>query len=68
MNSRARVLSAYKITGYDCTPIKHEGTQEINHLIMQHFGLTNMNQVLKVVDDDFRYVEAVLNQSINPIK
>ena len=58
MNSRERVLSAYKRTGYDRIPIKHEGTPEINHLIMQHFGLTNMNQVLKVVGDDFRYVEA----------
>lgn len=61
MNSRERVLSAYHRTGYDRIPVKHEGTPEINHLIMQHFGLTNMNQVLKVVGDDFRYVEAVYN-------
>lgn len=59
MNSRERVLSAYHRRGYDRIPIKHEGTPEINHLIMQHFGLTNMNQVLKVVGDDFRYVEAI---------
>lgn len=58
MNSRERVLSAYNRNGYDRIPIKHEGTPEINHLIMHHFGLTNMNQVLKVVGDDFRYVEA----------
>jgi len=61
MNSRERVLSAYNRIGYDRMPIKHEGTPEINHLIMQHFGLTNMNQVLKVIGDDFRYVEAVYN-------
>jgi len=59
MNSRERVLSAYKRTGYDRIPIKHEGTPEVNHLIMEHFGLTNMNQLLKVVGDDFRYVEAI---------
>lgn len=58
MNSRERVLSAYKRTGYDRIPIKHEGTPEVNHLIMAHYGLTNMNQLLKVVGDDFRYVEA----------
>lgn len=58
MNSRERVLSAYNKTGYDRIPIKHEGTPEVNHLIMGHFGLTNMNQLLKVVGDDFRYVEA----------
>ena len=61
MNSRERVLNAFNRTGYDRIPIKHEGTPEINHLIMQHFGLTNMNQVLKVVGDDFRYVEAIYN-------
>lgn len=58
MNSRERVLSAYNRTGYDRIPIKHEGTPEVNHLIMAHYGLTNMNQLLKVVGDDFRYVEA----------
>lgn len=58
MNSRERVLSAFNRTGYDRIPVKHEGTPEVNHLIMEHFGLTNMNQLLKVVGDDFRYVEA----------
>jgi uroporphyrinogen decarboxylase len=59
MNSRERVLSAYNRTGYDRIPIKHEGTPEVNRMIMQHFGLTNMNQLLKVLGDDFRYVEAI---------
>jgi uroporphyrinogen decarboxylase len=59
MKSRERVLNAFYKKGYDRVPVKHEGTPEINHLIMQHFGLTNMNQLLKVVGDDFRYVEAV---------
>jgi uroporphyrinogen decarboxylase len=59
MNSRERVLNAFNKKGYDRVPVKHEGTPEINHMIMKHFGLTNMNQLLKVVGDDFRYVEAV---------
>ena len=58
MNSRERVLSAYARHGYDRIPIKHEGTPEINQMLIDHFGLNNMNQLLKVLGDDFRYVEA----------
>ena len=57
MNSRERVLGAFNRTGYDRIPIKHEGTPEINKLIMDHFGLTNFEQLLRVVGDDFRYVD-----------
>ena len=57
MNSRERVLGAFNRTGYDRIPIKHEGTPEINRMIMNHFGITNMEQLLRVVGDDFRYVE-----------
>jgi hypothetical protein len=57
MNSRERVLGAYNRMCYDRIPLKHEGTPEINQLIMDYFGLTNMEQVLRVVGDDFRYVE-----------
>jgi len=59
MISRERVLSAFHRQGYDRIPIKHEATPEINHLIMEHFGLSNMEQLLRVVGDDFRYVEPV---------
>jgi len=59
MNSRQRVLSAFDRSGYDRIPIKHEGTPEVNQMIMDHFGLTNMEQLLRVVGDDFRYVEPV---------
>jgi len=58
MTSRERVLGALNRTGYDRIPIKHEGTPEVNHMLMEHFGLTNMEQLLRVVGDDFRYVEA----------
>jgi uroporphyrinogen decarboxylase len=57
MTSRERVLGAFNRKGYDRIPVKHEGTPEINKLIMDHFGLANMEQLLRVVGDDFRYVE-----------
>jgi uroporphyrinogen decarboxylase len=59
MNSRERVLNAVNRKGYDRIPVKHEGTPEINHIIMEHFGLKNMEQLLRVVGDDFRYAEPV---------
>jgi uroporphyrinogen decarboxylase len=59
MTSRERVLGAFNKTGYDRMPVKHEGTPEINRMIMDHYGLNNMEQVLRVVGDDFRYVEPV---------
>ena len=59
MNSRERVLSAYNRNGYDRIPVKHEGTPEINQMIMDLFGLTNMEQLLRVVGDDFRYVDPI---------
>ena len=59
MTSRERVLSAFNRTGYDRIPVKHEATPEVNRMLMDHFGLANMEQLLRVVGDDFRYVEPV---------
>ena len=59
MNPRERVLNAFNRTGYDRIPVKHEGTPEINQMIMDHFGLNNFEQLLRVVGDDFRYVDPV---------
>jgi len=59
MTSRERVLGAFNRKGFDRIPIKHEGTPEINQMIMDHFGLTNMEQLLRVVGDDFRYVDPI---------
>lgn len=59
MNSRERVLGAFNRTGFDRIPVKHEGTPEINQMIMDHYSLSNMEQLLRVVGDDFRYVEPV---------
>lgn len=59
MNSRERVLGAADRQGYDRIPVKHEGTPEVNRMIMDHFGLKNMEQLLRIVGDDFRYVEPI---------
>ncbi len=59
MSHRDRVLSAFGRTGYDRIPVKHEGTPEVNQMLMSHFGLSNMEQLLRVLGDDFRYVEPV---------
>ena len=59
MTHRERVLSDLARTGYDRIPIKHEGTPEVNQMLMEHFGLSNMEQLLRVVGDDFRYVEPI---------
>lgn len=52
-------MSAFERKGFDRIPVKHEGTPEVNRMIMDHFGLKNMEQLLRVVGDDFRYVEPV---------
>ena len=56
-SSRERVISCCERKGFDRIPIKHEGTPEINQLIKDHFGLKNDEQMLRVLGDDFRYVE-----------
>ena len=56
MTSRDRVISCLARTGYDRIPIKHEGTPEVNQALMRHFGLSNLEQLLAVVGEDFRYV------------
>jgi uroporphyrinogen decarboxylase len=59
MNSRQRVLGAFERRGYDRIPVKHEGTPEVNKMLMEHFGLSNVEQLLRVAGDDFRYIEPV---------
>lgn len=59
MKSRERVMNALERKGYDRIPVKHEGTPEINKMVMDYFGLLNMEQLLRVVGDDFRYVEPI---------
>ena len=57
MTHRERVRSAFARKGYDRIPVKHEATPEINQMLLQHFGLRNLEQLLRVIGDDFRYVE-----------
>jgi uroporphyrinogen decarboxylase len=59
MTHRERVLCCFDRAGYDRIPVKHEGTPEVNQMLMQHFGLSNLEQLLRVLGDDFRYVEPV---------
>ncbi len=57
MTSRERVMGSANRTGYDRIPVKHEGTSEIDHMLMEYFGLDNHEQLLRVLGSDFRYVE-----------
>jgi hypothetical protein len=57
MTSRERVLSSLARKSYDRIPVKHEGTPEINQQLMDYFGLSNQEQLKRVIGDDFRYVE-----------
>jgi uroporphyrinogen decarboxylase len=59
MNSRERVLAAFHRKGFDRIPVKHEGTPEVNKMMMDHFGLSNIEQLLLLVGDDFRYIEPI---------
>ncbi len=57
MTSRERVMACCERRGFDRIPIKHEGTPEVNQQIKEHLGLANDEQMLRVLGDDFRYVE-----------
>jgi uroporphyrinogen decarboxylase len=59
MTSRERVFSAFYKEGYDRIPVKHEGTPEVDRMLMDYFGLSNHEQLLRVLGDDFRYVEPI---------
>ena len=59
MNARQRVVSAFDRRGYDRIPVKHEATPEVNQMLMDHFGLKNLEQLLRVLGDDFRYIEPI---------
>jgi uroporphyrinogen decarboxylase len=59
MTSRERVLNSCERNGYDRIPVKHEGTPETNQEIKNYFNLKNDEQMLRILGDDFRYVEPV---------
>lgn len=57
--SHERALSSYCCCGYNRIPVKHEMTAVVNRMLLQHFGISNMEQLLRCLGDDFRYVEPV---------
>jgi len=57
MNSRERFYAAMKYQKPDRLPVKHHGTPEVNHALMDHFGLVTPDELLRKVGDDFRSVE-----------
>ena len=57
MTSKERFDAAFSTGNYDRIPVKHEGTPEVNKMLMEHFGLSNTEQLLRVLGDDFRYVD-----------
>ncbi len=59
VTSKERYDAAVGGGGYDRIPVKHEGTPEVNRMLMDHFGLSNTEQLLRVLGDDFRYLEPV---------
>jgi len=59
MTHRERVLGCFDRTGYDRIPVKHEGTPEVNQMLMEHLRLKNMEHLLRVSGGEFRYVEPV---------
>ncbi len=56
MTHRERVLASLARQGYDRIPVKHEGTPEVNRALIAHLGLLNLEQLLRALGDDFRYV------------
>ena len=56
MTARERVLGSLNREGYDRIPIKHVGTPEIDSELMAHFQLREYEELLRIVGDDFRYV------------
>lgn len=51
-----RVLSTLERTGYDRIPLKHQGTPEINAVLLEHFRVKTHEELLLAVGDDFRHL------------
>lgn len=59
MLSRERVFSALNYQGFDRPPTHHYGTPEINKALMDHLGVTDYEDLLLILGDDFRHVEPI---------
>lgn len=56
MNSRERFYAAIEYKEFDRPPTTHYGTPEINHTLMQHFGVPTVEELRLKVGDDFRHI------------
>ena len=59
MNHKERVLNALDRRGYDRIPVKHEGTPEIDQILMETLSVADHNTLLERLGDDFRTVGPV---------
>lgn len=57
MTSKTRVLNALNKKNKDRIPVHYEGTPEVNHMMLEHLKLDNMEQLRCALGDDLRYVE-----------
>ena len=57
LDSKKRVLNTIAQKGYDRLPVKHQGADKINEMLMEHFNIKDQLQLLEIIGDDFRTVE-----------
>ncbi len=57
MDSKTRVLNCIKRTGPDRLPVKHHLSEGIDEEICRMFGITDQEEFLSFLGDDFRYVQ-----------
>lgn len=58
MTSKQRVLTAVAHTAPDRVPCEYHGTPEADELLKAHFGTDNMEDVLRALGTDLRYIDA----------
>ena len=56
MNSKERFYRAVNYKGFDRPPTKYYGNKEIDQELIEHFGITNYEELLTILGDDFRHV------------
>lgn len=56
MNSKERFYSMFNYEGYDRPPTKYYGTPEITQDLIDHFHLSDHEELLLQLGDDFRHV------------
>lgn len=57
MDPKTRVLNCIKRTGPDRLPIKHHFSEGIDEEICRIYGITDQEEFLSFLGDDFRYVQ-----------